>query len=110
MDSFFSRGCISPVASFGGINIFYIKSKKFKTNSINVFYHDSLNAQTAAKNALLPAVLKRGCVDYPTIRDISMRLEQLYGAIFDCGVTKKGESQVIQFLQSLFLINTQIPT
>jgi predicted Zn-dependent peptidase len=88
---------VSQIASVNGIKIFHIKSQKFKTNSINIFFHDDLSKERATKNALLPAVLKRGCEGYPTNRDISLRLEELYGAVFDCGVTKKGESQVIQF-------------
>ena len=49
------------------------------------------------KYALLPAVLRRGSEDYPTSRDIAMRLEELYGASFDCGVSKKGERHLIHF-------------
>lgn len=87
----------SKIASFSGIDVFQVKSSKFKTNSINVFFHDNLTKENAAKNALLPAVLRRGCEGYPTFQDIALYLEELYGASFDCGVTKKGEHQIIQF-------------
>lgn len=97
MSTLISESRVSQIASVNGIKIFHIKSQKFKTNSINIFFHDDLSKERATKNALLPAVLKRGCEGYPTNRDISLRLEELYGAVFDCGVTKKGESQVIQF-------------
>ncbi len=83
--------------SFNGIKVFRVKSGKFKTNSINVFFHDKLCRENAAKNALLPAVLRRGCESFPAIMDISLYLEDLYGASFDCGVTKKGENQIVQF-------------
>ncbi|MFZ5989597.1 MAG: EF-P 5-aminopentanol modification-associated protein YfmF [Bacillota bacterium] len=92
-----SESHVSEVASFNGIKVFQIKTRKFKTNSINIFFHDNLSRGNAAKNALLPAVLRRGCKSFPTIRDISLYLEELYGASFDCGVTKKGENQIIQF-------------
>jgi predicted Zn-dependent peptidase len=97
MSTLLSENHVSQIASVNGIKIFQIKSNKFKTNSINIFFHDDLSKERATKNALLPAVLRRGCEGYPTNRDISLRLEELYGAVFDCGVTKKGESQVIQF-------------
>ena len=31
------------------------------------------------------------------MKDISKKLEELYGAKFDCGISKKGENQVIRF-------------
>ena len=85
------------VASVNGIDVFLIKSDKFKTNSINVFFRDFLNRENATLNSLLPAVLRRGCKALPTSRDIALYLEELYGASFDCGVAKKGEIQVMQF-------------
>lgn len=85
------------VSSINGIDIFQIKTDKFKTNSINIFFHDSLDRESAAKNALIPAVLRRGCKRFPTFQDIAMHLEELYGSTFDCGVNKKGERQLVQF-------------
>lgn len=92
-----SDNLLTEIASLNGIKVFQIKSQKFKTNSINIFFIDKLSRENAARNALLPAVLRRGCMSFPTIRDISLYLEELYGASFDCGVTKKGENQIIQF-------------
>ena len=85
------------IASLNGIDFYQIKTEKFKTNTINIFFHDNLRKETAAKNAMVPAVLRRGCERFPTLRDISLYLEELYGASFDCGVTKKGERQIIHF-------------
>ncbi|TYQ13049.1 UNVERIFIED_CONTAM: putative Zn-dependent peptidase [Acetivibrio alkalicellulosi] len=93
----FSDSHLEEVASFKGIKLFWIKTQKFKTNSINIFFHDNLSRDRASKNALLPAVLRRGSKEFPSIRDISNYLEELYGTSFDCGVTKKGENQIIQF-------------
>jgi len=92
-----SENQVKEIASFNGINVYQIKTHKFKTNSINIFFQDNLCRETASKNALLPAVLRRGSVKFPTIKDISLHLENLYGAVFDCGITKKGENQIIQF-------------
>lgn len=93
----FKDGQVKKVASFNGITLFWIQTQKFKTNSINIFFHDNLTNENVSKNALIPAVLRRGCTKYPSIRDISLYLEELYGTSFDCGVTKKGENQIIQF-------------
>ncbi|HEX2925195.1 MAG TPA: pitrilysin family protein [Ruminiclostridium sp.] len=80
-----------------GITVYNIGSNRFKTNTINIFFHDNLNEATAAMNALFPLVLKRGCKGLPTIKDINLYLEKLYGAVFDCDVVKKGERQIIHF-------------
>lgn len=96
-NSTLSDSQVLKIASFSGINVYQIKTDKFKTNSVNIFFHDNLNRENASKNALLPAVLRRGSVNFPTIQDISLYLEELYGATFDCGVSKKGENQIIQF-------------
>jgi hypothetical protein len=48
-----------------GIKVFFIKTGKFKTNSIHVFFHDNLERDTVTLNALLPAVLRRGTAKWP---------------------------------------------
>ena len=85
------------IASFNGIDIYRVAAGKFKTCSINFFFQDNLSRENATKNALLPAVLRRGSVNRPTFRELMLKLEDLYGTSFDCGVTKKGERHVIQF-------------
>lgn len=85
------------LASFNEINIYGIATDKFKTNTINVFFHDTLDDRTVTLNALIPAVLRRGCEGYETMADITKRLEELYGASFDCSVAKKGDIQLIHF-------------
>ncbi len=88
---------VKNIYSMNGIEIYNIRAAKFKTNTINIFFHDSLSRENAAKNALIPAVLRRGSEAYPTFGDIALYMESLYGASFDCGVAKKGERQIIQF-------------
>lgn len=85
------------IASFKGIDVYRIDAKKFKTTSINIFFIDNLSKESATKNALLPAVLRRGCEGFPAFKDIALYLEGLYGASFDCGAAKKGEKHIIQF-------------
>ena len=80
-----------------GVRARLLKSDKFKTNIIGVFFSTELNKENVTKNALIPAVLRRGTNKYPTMKNISIELENLYGAKFDCGVSKKGEIQVLRF-------------
>lgn len=80
-----------------GVRANLIKTDKFKTNMLGVFFSVPMTLENASVNALVPAVLRRGTNNYPTMREISKKLEELYGAKFDCGISKKGEVQVIRF-------------
>jgi len=99
---------VRKIASTNGIDVYRIQTDKFKTNSVNFFFKDTLSRDSATKNALLPAVIRRGCKSQPTFRDIALKLEELYGASFDCGVTKKGEVHIIQFYAE-FLSDRYVP-
>lgn len=96
------------ISSVNGIEVYRINSVKFKTSSIHFFFQDNLTRESVTLNSLLPAVMRRGSRDYPTLGDISKQLENLYGATFDCGVTKKGERHIIQFYAE-FLSKRYIP-
>ncbi len=91
------RELIRKIASAGNINVYSLKTDKFKTNSIHIYFHDRLCRENASLNAILPSVLKMGSAALPTMRDISVRLEELYGASFSCGTQKKGERQLLHF-------------
>jgi len=88
---------IEEVFSKYGLSIYKIPFEKFKTNTITVCIYDDLTKDTVAKNALIPSILKQGSEGYPTRRDLSIALKNLYGAVFDGGVSKKGERQMIHF-------------
>ncbi|QNU65725.1 insulinase family protein [Ruminiclostridium herbifermentans] len=92
-----SEDKLNKIIEINGIRVFNIKTNKFKTNTINVFFQDDLNVNSVSLNALFPSVLRRGCKGLPTIKEINLYLEDLYGAIFDCGIAKKGERQIMQF-------------
>lgn len=83
-----------------GVSFYRIKTDKFKTSRVDVFFVDSLQKERASANALLPFLLKRGCVSYPTTLELERKLEELYGANIDGGVIKKGETQFISFHMS----------
>lgn len=80
-----------------GVRANLVRTDKFKTNMLGVFFSVPMTFENASVNALIPAVLRRGTNTYPTMREISKRLEELYGAKFDCGISKKGDIQVIRF-------------
>ncbi len=80
-----------------GVRANLIRTDKFKTNMLGVFFSVPMTLENASINALIPAVLRRGTNTYPTMKEISKKLEELYGAKFDCGISKKGDIQVIRF-------------
>ena len=87
----------------GQIDVYVIPTKKFKTVLVTVLTRQLLSRELASKTALLPSVMERGSRDYPTYRDLMIRLEELYGSGFSSDVLKKGEKQVLSF--SLEVIN-----
>lgn len=88
---------LTKIMEINRIDVYNVKSNRFKTNTINIFFQDNLNTESVALNALFPSVLRRGSEGLPTIKDINLYLEELYGAVFDCGIVKKGEKQLIHF-------------
>lgn len=80
-----------------GIKLHIIKTDKFKTNLLSVFLTTPLKSENITKNALIPAVLRRGTINMPTQEAISKALEDMYGASFNCGIEKTGDNQVIKF-------------
>jgi predicted Zn-dependent peptidase len=94
-----SKQSIKPkqIVSKNGINVYKIDTTKFKTNQINIFFHDNLEKESVAYNALLASVLRRGTRKLQTTKELSIYLEELYGAVFDCAVGKRGEIHLMHF-------------
>jgi len=80
-----------------GITLHEINTDKFKVNMFSVFLTTKLNRENVTKNALIPAILKRGSSTLKTQEEISKKLEEMYGASFNCGVEKNGDNQVLKF-------------
>ena len=80
-----------------GINLHNINTNKFKTNLYAVFLATPLNRENVTKNALLTAVLRRGTKNIESQVLISKKLEEMYGASFDCGIEKTGDNHIIKF-------------
>ncbi|NLO81740.1 MAG: insulinase family protein [Clostridiales bacterium] len=79
-----------------GVRLFVLPTEKFKTVTMSFCFHRDLD-NDYTYNALIPAVLRRGCEGFVTLMDIQRHMENLYGALFDVGVQKKGERQILRF-------------
>ena len=80
-----------------GIKLHTIKTEKFKTNLIAIMLTTKLDRENVTKNALIPAVLRRGTKNLITQEEINKKLEEMYGASLDCGLDKTGDNQVLKF-------------
>ena len=80
-----------------GITIHKINTNKFKTNLFAIFLAVPLRRDDVTKNALITAILRRGSKNNPTQDVISKRLEEMYGATFDCGIEKTGDNHILKF-------------
>ena len=80
-----------------GIKFHFIQNNKFKTNLVSVFITTKLSREDVTKNALIPAILRRGSKNMPTQEAISKTLEEMYGASFNCGIDKRGDNQILKF-------------
>lgn len=88
-----------------------LQTNKFKTNLCSVFLTLPLKKETVTKNALLVSVLRRGTKNLTTQEEISKKLEEMYGAGFNCGVDKIGNYHVLKFyletLDNKYVLNNE---
>ena len=80
-----------------GIRLHKIKTNKYKTNLMSVFLTSKLSRDDITKKALILTVLRRGTNNLKTQEEISKKLEEFYGASFDCGIDKLGDKHVLKF-------------
>lgn len=80
-----------------GVKAHLIETDLFKTNLICVMLTVPINKNDVTQNALIPFLLKRGTKNLKDQYEINKKLEQMYGAVYDCGIDKVGDNQLIKF-------------
>ena len=80
-----------------GIRLRCIPDSRFKQGCLSLQLVRPMCRQEASLNALLPAVLLRGCRQYPDLRAITLRLDDLYGASTGTLVRRAGDYQTTGF-------------
>ena len=83
-----------------GVFLNYLQSFKFKTACMSLSILTQLNRETAAMNALIPYVLRRGTISFPDMDAVSARLDELYGTAIEPLVRRFGEIQSVGFFAS----------
>ena len=80
-----------------GVFLNVCDTPKFKNNYLSISFAQPLNRETASMNALLPLILTRGTVSYPTMEKMSAALDNLYASTINTRCFKKGEVQFVGF-------------
>lgn len=91
---------IHTVELFPGVTLRCYPDQRFKHGCLSVQLVRSMCREEAACNALLPAVLLRGCNSCLDLRDITLRLDDLYGASVGTLVRRVGDYQTTGFFAS----------
>lgn len=76
-----------------GITLRGCTDGRFKQSILSIQFVRPMRREEAAQNALLPAVLLRGCEAYPDLQAITARLDDLYGAGISALVRRVGDYQ-----------------
>lgn len=80
-----------------GLRIHVLATDKFKTTMVALNVLSPLKAETVTLDSLVPAVLQRGTRSLPSVKALTERLDDLYGASLDSAMFKIGERHVAQF-------------
>ena len=83
-----------------GVHFRAIHTTKFKSAYLSVTFLAPLQQKSAAVNALIPYVLRRGSKSCPDMESVSAALDELYGGAIEPMVRKKGETQCVGFAAS----------
>lgn len=84
---------IQTISILPGITLRCFPDNRFKQGCLSIQLIRPMGAEEAALNALIPAVLLRGCVGAPDLRSITLRLDDLYGASVGALVRRVGDYQ-----------------
>ena len=79
-----------------GIHFSRITDPKFKHNRLTVSFVLPLDRDRASDNAAAPFILRMGSSALPDFSYLNARLQELYGAALDAGVSKFGGYQVME--------------
>lgn len=71
---------IKTIELLPGVTLRCFQDDRFKQGVLSIQFVRAMQKEESAVNALIPAVLLRGCKSAPDLRAITLRLDDLYGA------------------------------
>ena len=84
---------IKTIELFPGVTLRCCRDDRFKQNVLSLQFLRPMCREEASLNALLPAVLLRGCKSCPDMRSVTLKLDDLYGASIGALVRRTGDIQ-----------------
>ena len=80
-----------------GVTLRHMHATRFKQGCMSIQFLRPMTADEAGQNALIPAILLRGCQKYTDLQQITQRLDELYGASISTLVRRIGDYQSTGF-------------
>ncbi len=99
---------IQQTELMSGVTLTGIRTDQFKSSYFSVRVLTPLCEETAALNAVLPFVLRRGTARFPDMTALSAQLDEMYGGVIAPAVRKCGDMQCIGF-DATFLDDAYVP-
>lgn len=90
-------GIISTYKLEEDVSLALIKNKKFKSILISVYFIKNLEREDVTQISLLSNIMSAGCMKYKSMKEISKKLDELYGMSMTSGVYKIGEKSLSYF-------------
>ena len=92
-----------------GVTFRYYPDTRFHQGCLSFQFLRYMDRDEVAMNALIPAVLLRGSRDYPDLRAITQKLDDLYGASVDTLIRRIGDYQAVglycNFMEDRFALS-----
>ena len=76
-----------------GVTLRCFPDNRFKQSLLSLQFLRPMSREESSMNALIPAVLIRGCQSAPDLRSITLKLDDLYGAAVSCLSRRVGDYQ-----------------
>lgn len=86
---------VTTISVLPGVILRCYPDQRFHQGFLSIQFLRYMNREEAAMNALLPAVLLRGCRETPDMRAVIQRLDDLYGAGVNALVRRVGDYQTV---------------
>ena len=86
---------VKTLSILPGVTLRCFPDNRFHQGCLSLQFLRTMCREEAAMNALIPAVLLRGCRNYPDLRTITQRLDDLYGASVNALVRRVGDYQTV---------------
>lgn len=85
----------------GRVKIHILPHTRFRTKDLTIRLHTPLSREQVTASALLPYMWMNGTTNRPTIREITMAADDLYGTVVRTSLGKKGPYQILEVAASM---------